>query len=159
MSVWSKVSPVKHLKHVNHQALVCYNLLIKTPTLHQLSRTLAGTNPTIVRVKFPSSLCIIVPHKTVVFESEFLGLGTLSVYVSQSLICCPSCSPIVHPNSPTRGSGKGHFWPLQWEEVGTILYQSWKKKVSGKAALLNWKLKHTEQKQNNPGIMHKQIVV
>lgn len=84
--------------------------------------------------------CFYLHHctrqKTVVLESELTGLGALTVYVCKgyttvsdlvSILLCHCLSQFSHPSCR-----EGHFWLVQWEEVGTVLYQAWNR-VAGKA--------------------------
>lgn len=61
------------------------------------------TNPTIVHLKFSFSICIIVPVRKCLSLNFWFGLEP------QSLIWCPSCSPIVHPSFPTMAARKAIF--------------------------------------------------
>lgn len=61
------------------------------------------SSPTIVHLKFSFSICIIVLVRKCLSLNFWFGLEP------QTLIWCPSCSPIVHPSFPTMAVRKAIF--------------------------------------------------
>lgn len=100
------LTPTNRVLYCVKMTPVCISLLCKDKSHYCL-----------FKVSF--SICIIVPLRKCLRLNFWFGLGP------QSLIWCPSCSPIVHPSFPTMAARKaifGRFNGRKWAPCYTRGY-------------------------------------